>query len=105
MEKCASAWISHNLHRFASGNTPTKAANWGSSLFGKVDQNFDYYNVTPGIVGSAPGVRLQMHGFPASKAGWYEITDDLLQYGGLILVGSSGRMPDPVSKNQVYIGR
>ncbi len=71
----------------------------GSSLFGKFDQNPDYFNVSLGIVDGDPGVRLQMHGFVDSKAVWYDITDDLPQHSGRIPVGSPGRMPDPVNRN------
>lgn len=53
----------------------------GSLLFSVV-RDGAYVHVALGTLEDAPGVRPDRHIFVGSKAPWFEITDDLPQFGG-----------------------
>ena len=54
----------------------------GSLLFSVV-RNGKYAHVPMGTLLDTPGIKPSMHIFVASKADWYEITDDLPQHAEL----------------------
>ena len=54
----------------------------GSLLFSSV-RNHQYAHVTYGTLSNTPSLRPTVHICVDSKADWYEILDDLPQFGGL----------------------
>ena len=56
--------------------------NCGSLLYSVVREG-EYVHVAMGTLMDDPRIRPSMHIFVASKAPWYEITDDLPQHAGL----------------------
>jgi hypothetical protein len=54
----------------------------GSLLFSIVRQG-TYVHVAMGALRDEPSIAPSMHIFVGSKAGWYDITDDLPQHSGL----------------------
>jgi hypothetical protein len=53
------------------------------SLLYSVVRNGAYAHVSMGTLLDTPAIEPMMHIFVASKAAWYEITDDLPQHAGL----------------------
>ncbi|KOF52768.1 MULTISPECIES: GFA family protein [unclassified Achromobacter] len=56
----------------------------GTPLLTRFDQQPDVYGLALGALDDDPGVKPMAHCHVASKAPWYDITDDLPQYPGAI---------------------
>ncbi|SDM29279.1 Uncharacterized conserved protein [Modicisalibacter muralis] len=72
-----------SLKRYESspGEYKVFCANCGSSLYTEFDTKPDELGFPLGTLDTDPGVKPQRHVYVNSKAPWYEITDDLPQYG------------------------
>ena len=83
------------VRSYVPGGGATKAfcSVCGSSLFGGSWPEGDEVTIRLGSVDGDPGIRPQFHTFVGSKAGWWEITDDLPQY-------PEGPPPRPMSTAQ-----
>jgi hypothetical protein len=55
----------------------------GTALLSRFDQDASQYGLPLGALDDDPGVKPQMHVFVASKAPWFEITDQLPQFDSL----------------------
>lgn len=55
----------------------------GANLITKFKNNEDVYGFPLGMLDTDPGVKPTHHVFVGSKAPWFEITDNLPQYGEL----------------------
>ena len=55
----------------------------GSTLITKYDDESHDYGFPLGTLDTDPGVKANFHIYVATKAPWYDITDDLPQYQGL----------------------
>ena len=54
----------------------------GSNLITRFDDHPEFHGLALGVLDDDPGVRPRMHVHVASKAPWFEITDDLPQHAG-----------------------
>jgi hypothetical protein len=54
----------------------------GSPIVSKFDAHPDYYGLPLGALDDDPGIRPTLHVHVASKASWFNITDDLPQLAG-----------------------
>jgi hypothetical protein len=52
----------------------------GSPIIARSDQYPTIYNLAMGTLDGDPGIRPSQHWHVASKAAWYEITDNLPQF-------------------------
>ena len=52
----------------------------GTPLLSRFDQIPDIYGLPLGALDDDPGIKVESHVHVASKASWYDITDDLPQY-------------------------
>lgn len=52
----------------------------GSPLLGRVDRDPTVYGLALGTLDDDPGIKPKSHIFVASKAPWFDITDDLPQF-------------------------
>jgi hypothetical protein len=67
-------------YRSSAGIVRTFCARCGSTLQWLRESKPEVVDVALGVLDDDPGVRPAYHIFVASKAPWYEITDDLTQY-------------------------
>ena len=66
------------VYRVPSGGEWYFCSKCGSTLAG--GENGTIMNITLGTVQGDPAIRPDSHIFVGSKASWYEITDDLIQF-------------------------
>jgi len=80
-------WVTgeDQLTRYVSsaGTTRTFCRRCGSTLVSLFDDNPGILGLAMGTLDDDPGVRPSFHVFVGSKAGWFEITDDLPQFEAL----------------------
>jgi hypothetical protein len=67
-------------YRSSPGAHRTFCRNCGSPLIARSDEYPTMYNLALGTLDDDPGIRATEHWHVASKASWFEITDDLPQY-------------------------